>query len=109
VLRSVRVIPAPIGHEGARVPSGSDDLGPDFLMMAKRIEPRVLAEIDRMEKAGGLSRYFDFARMRAILSAGARLRGDRMGRDKVERSEVTRRCRSWWCESRECPYHLDAI
>jgi asparagine synthase (glutamine-hydrolysing) len=47
---------------------GSDDLGPDFLMMAKRIEPRVLAEIDRMEKAGKLSRYFDFPRMRAMLT-----------------------------------------
>lgn len=49
-------------------PPGNDDLGPDFLMMAKRIEPRVLAEIDRMEKAGRLSRYFDFARMRAMLT-----------------------------------------
>jgi asparagine synthase (glutamine-hydrolysing) len=47
---------------------GNDDLGPDFLMMAKRIEPRVLAEIDRMEKAGRLSRYFDFARMRTMLT-----------------------------------------
>ena len=36
--------------------------------MAKRIEPHVLAEIDRMEKAGRLSRYFDFARMRAMLT-----------------------------------------
>jgi asparagine synthase (glutamine-hydrolysing) len=49
-------------------PPGNDDMGPDFLMMAKRIEPRVLAEIDRMEKAGRLSRYFDFARMRAMLT-----------------------------------------
>jgi asparagine synthase (glutamine-hydrolysing) len=49
-------------------PPGNDDLGPDFLMMAKRIEPRVLAEIDRMEKAGKLSRYFDFPRMRAMLT-----------------------------------------
>ena len=49
-------------------PPGSDDLGPDFLMMAKLIEPRVLAEIDRMEKAGRLSRYFDFPRMRAMLT-----------------------------------------
>jgi len=37
-------------------------------MMAKRVEPRVLAEIDRMEKAGYLSRYFDFARMRRMLT-----------------------------------------
>ena len=49
-------------------PPGNDDLGPDFLMMAKRIEPRVLAEIDRMEKAGKLSKYFDFPRMRAMLT-----------------------------------------
>jgi asparagine synthase (glutamine-hydrolysing) len=49
-------------------PPGNDDLGPDFLMMAKRIEPRVLADIDRMEKAGKLSKYFDFARMRAMLT-----------------------------------------
>lgn len=45
-----------------------DDTGPDFLMKAKRIEPRVLAEIDRMEKAGYLSRYSDFPRMRKMLT-----------------------------------------
>jgi asparagine synthase (glutamine-hydrolysing) len=49
-------------------PPGNDDMGPDFLMMAKRIEPRVLAEIDRMEKAGYLARYFDFSRMRKMLT-----------------------------------------
>jgi asparagine synthase (glutamine-hydrolysing) len=49
-------------------PAGNDSLVPDFLAMAKRIEPRVLAEIDRMEKAGRLSHYFDFARMRAMLT-----------------------------------------
>jgi asparagine synthase (glutamine-hydrolysing) len=49
-------------------PPGDNDIAPDFLMKAKRIEPRVLAEIDRMEKAGRLSRYFDFARMRAMLT-----------------------------------------
>jgi asparagine synthase (glutamine-hydrolysing) len=47
---------------------GNDDLGPDFLRMVKRIEPRVLAEIDRMERAGYLTRYFDFGRMRAMLT-----------------------------------------
>ena len=52
-------------------PPGNDDLGPDFLMMAKRIEPRVLAEIDRMERAGKLSSYFDFPRMRAMLTRRA--------------------------------------
>jgi asparagine synthase (glutamine-hydrolysing) len=49
-------------------PPGNDDLLPDFLTMAKRIEPRVLAEIDRMEKAGYLARYFDFPRMRKMLT-----------------------------------------
>jgi asparagine synthase (glutamine-hydrolysing) len=49
-------------------PPSNDDIGPDFLMMAKRVEPRVLAEIDRMEKAGRLSRYVDFARMRVMLT-----------------------------------------
>lgn len=49
-------------------PPGNDDLGPDFLIMAKRIEPRVLTEINRMEKAGKLSKYFDFPRMRAMLT-----------------------------------------
>jgi asparagine synthase (glutamine-hydrolysing) len=49
-------------------PPGNDDMGPDFLMMAKRIEPRVLAEIDRMERTGYLSRYFDFTRMRTMLT-----------------------------------------
>ena len=47
---------------------GNDDMTPDFLMMAKRIEPRVLAEIARMEKAGYLNRYFDFPRMRSMLT-----------------------------------------
>jgi asparagine synthase (glutamine-hydrolysing) len=45
---------------------GNDALGPDFLTMARRIEPKVLAEIDRMENAGKLSRYFDFPRMRRM-------------------------------------------
>jgi asparagine synthase (glutamine-hydrolysing) len=49
-------------------PPGNDDILPDFLTMAKRIEPRVLAEIDRMEKAGKLSKYFDFPRVRAMLT-----------------------------------------
>ena len=49
-------------------PTTRDGMLSDFLAMAKRIEPRVLAEIDRMEKAGYLSRYFDFARMRKMLT-----------------------------------------
>lgn len=47
---------------------GNDDLGPDFLMMAKSIEPQMLAEIGRMEMAGKLSKYFDFPRMRRMLT-----------------------------------------
>src|SRR5581483_596571 len=47
---------------------GNDDIGPDFLAMAKRVEPRVLAEIDRMEQAGKLGDYFDFPRMRRMLT-----------------------------------------
>ena len=49
-------------------PPGTEDLQPDFLAMAKRIEPRVLAEIDRMEQAGKLTRIFDFPRMRRLLT-----------------------------------------
>ena len=52
-------------------PPGSEDLQPDFLAMAKRIEPRVLAEIDRMEQAGKLARIFDFAQMRRLLTRTA--------------------------------------
>jgi asparagine synthase (glutamine-hydrolysing) len=47
---------------------GNDGLAPDFLEMATRVEPKVLAEIDRMEAAGKLSRHFDFPRMRKMLA-----------------------------------------
>jgi asparagine synthase (glutamine-hydrolysing) len=47
---------------------GNDDLVPDFLSMSKSIEPKVLAEIDRMERDGRLSHRFDFPRMRAMLT-----------------------------------------
>jgi asparagine synthase (glutamine-hydrolysing) len=60
-------------------PPGNDDMNPDFLAMAKRVEPRVLAEIERMEKAGYLSRYFDFPKIRAMLtrrSAGQHASGN---------------------------------
>ena len=56
----------PPGFQGR--PPGNDDFVPDVLAMAKRVEPRVLTEIDRMEKAGYLSRYFDFPRMRVMLT-----------------------------------------
>ena len=42
-------------------PPGNEGPLPDFMAMARRIEPRVLAEIERMEKAGYLTRYFDFS------------------------------------------------
>ena len=47
---------------------GNDSVVPNFLQMAKRVEPRVLAEIDRMESGGRLSQYFDFPRLRAMLT-----------------------------------------
>ena len=47
---------------------GNDGLGPDFLEMANRVEPKVLAEIDRMEQSGKLTRHFDFPRMRQMLT-----------------------------------------
>jgi asparagine synthase (glutamine-hydrolysing) len=49
-------------------PTRHDDLAPDFLAMSKRVESRILEEIDRMEKAGRLSRHFDFALMRRMLT-----------------------------------------
>ena len=46
---------------------GTDSLVPDFLSMVRRAEPRILDEIDRMERSGKLSTYFDFDRMRAMI------------------------------------------
>lgn len=48
--------------------SNQHDIGPDFLQMIKRIEPRLLSEIDRMEAGGKLDAYFDFPRMRRMLT-----------------------------------------
>lgn len=42
-------------------------MGPDFADLVESSLPRFLAEIDRMEKAGKMSRYVDFPRMRAML------------------------------------------
>jgi asparagine synthase (glutamine-hydrolysing) len=47
---------------------GNDGMAPDFLEMATRAEPKVLAEIDRMERAGKLTSHFDFPRMRKMLT-----------------------------------------
>lgn len=64
-------------------PPGNDVIGPDFLMMAERVRPRLLAEIDRMEKAGRLSRYLDFARMRAMLTRHANPGGETVPRQAI--------------------------
>lgn len=45
----------------------NSDLSPDFMAMAKRVEPQLLADIERMENSHALSRYFDFAKMRRML------------------------------------------
>lgn len=49
-------------------PPGNDDTTPDFLAMVKRVEPRILAEIARMEKTERLAQHFDFPRMRRMLT-----------------------------------------
>ena len=49
-------------------PPGNDGLVPDFSAMAKRVEPRVLDEIERLEKSARLTKLFDFGRMRAMLT-----------------------------------------
>lgn len=80
-------------------PPGNDDMGPDFLMMVKRIEPRVLAEIDRMERAGRLSRYFDFARMRAMLRRRAihqHASGNEVGTRQATRAFLAARYMEWF-------------
>ncbi len=45
----------------------NSDLSPDFMAMARGIEPQLLADIDRLEQSATLSRYFDFAKMRRML------------------------------------------
>lgn len=51
-----------------RKPWVTEVMTPDMLQMARESETRLLAEIDRMERAGYLSRYFDFPRMRRMLT-----------------------------------------
>jgi asparagine synthase (glutamine-hydrolysing) len=46
----------------------NDALQPDFMDMAERFTPTILAEIDRMEAAGKVSGYFDLAEMRRMLT-----------------------------------------
>ena len=47
---------------------GNHNIAPDFLRMAKAEESAILEEIDRMEASGDLAKYFDFARMRQMLT-----------------------------------------
>ena len=47
----------------------NDDQIPDIQWRVKSIEPRLLAEIARMERSEHLRRYIDFARVRELLAA----------------------------------------
>jgi asparagine synthase (glutamine-hydrolysing) len=47
----------------------NDDQIPDFQRTVKALEPRLLAEIARMEQSESLTRYVDFAKIRAGLAA----------------------------------------
>jgi asparagine synthase (glutamine-hydrolysing) len=51
---------------------GNDAFQPDFIDMAARLQPAIMAEIDRMEAAGNLSAYLDFAKMRRMLNKSGR-------------------------------------
>ena len=48
---------------------GNHNINPDSLAMIRRAESRLLAEIDRMEAGGKLARYFDFPKMRRMLTS----------------------------------------
>jgi len=48
--------------------SRNDDNTPDFVDMAQRAQPKLLAELDRMEQSGSLNRIFNFAAIRKNLS-----------------------------------------
>ena len=60
--------------------SANDEWVPDFNEMIERVRPRLLAEIERMQKEGRLTRYYDFDRMRRMLTDGRH-------NDRVEQSE----------------------
>jgi asparagine synthase (glutamine-hydrolysing) len=55
----------------------NDDAVPDFCEMIARAEPRILADIERMEKDARLRRYFDFARMKRMIGGKDGWRGGR--------------------------------
>ena len=46
----------------------NDDAAPDFLAMVRRIEPQLLAEIERMERSPALARIFNFGKVRKFLT-----------------------------------------
>ena len=46
----------------------NDDRTPDFVEMAQRIQPTLLAELERMERSASLKRIFNFAAIRRNLS-----------------------------------------
>ena len=55
-------------REFERRGSENDDRVPDHLEMVERVRPRLLSEIDRMQREARLTRYFDFDRMRTMLT-----------------------------------------
>lgn len=57
-----------------RQPWIAEVMTPDMLQMVKESEPRLVAEIDRMQRTAHLAHYFDFPRMRRMLT---RRRADR--------------------------------
>jgi asparagine synthase (glutamine-hydrolysing) len=58
------ILPAEFQRRGSK----NDAMVPDHLETIGRAEPQMLEAIDRMEREGRLSSYFDFARMRRMLT-----------------------------------------
>jgi asparagine synthase (glutamine-hydrolysing) len=78
--------------------SANDELAPDFQQMIARIEPQILAEIDRMERAGRLGRYYDLPRMRRMLTgrdAPFRTRRTRSAIEQATRAFIHARYIEW--------------
>ena len=66
----------------------NDDRTPDFLAMVRRIEPLLLAEIERMERSPALARLFDFPTVRRFLTMRP-LAAQREGREYETSRAVT--------------------
>jgi asparagine synthase (glutamine-hydrolysing) len=82
-----------------RAPAPNEDMAPDSLLMAKRIEKRLLAEIARMENTGRLSLHFDFPRMRRMLtrrSAGRHRSGSEMDTRQAMHTFLLARYIEWF-------------